>query len=116
MERESKLQFRLGVFGKFVPIIVAVVFLVYAGIHQSNANGYIIAFFMAMIVGAVFTKTPDAYGEACVKGLTKPIFTIITMAIMLAAVCGKMVSGSGLIQTLAYYVIEAKFTGGMFAV
>lgn len=44
MERESKLQFRLGVFGKFVPIIVAVVFLVYAGIHQSNANGYIIAF------------------------------------------------------------------------
>ena len=116
MERESKLQFRLGVFGKFVPIIVAVVFLVYAGIHQSNANGYIIAFFMAMIVGAVFTKTRDAYGEACVKGQTTPIFTIITMAIMLAAVCGKMVSGSGLIQTLAYYVIEAKFTGGMFAV
>lgn len=116
MAEEKGLQFRFGSFGKYIPVIVAIIFLVYAGVHQSNANGYIIAFFMAMIVGALFTKTPDAYGQACVKGLTKPIFTIISMAIMLAAVCGKMVSGSGLIQTLAYYVIQADFTGGMFAV
>ena len=62
----------------------------------------------------IFVKDDKAYGEAIVKGLGKPMFGVIVLAVILAAISGKLISGSGLVQTLAAYVVAAGFTGKLF--
>ena len=111
----KKLEFRFGTFGKYIPLLVAIVFIVIAGTHQSNVNGYCLAFFAAVIAGVPFAKDLTAYGEAATKGLTRPIFAVISVAVIVAAISGKLVSSSGLISTLAYLVIDSGMSGGMFA-
>lgn len=112
---EKKLEFRLGPVGKFIPLLVAVIFILIAGTHQSNVNGYCLAFFAAVVAGAPFAKDFRAYGEAALSGLSRPIFAVISVAVILAAISGKLVSSSGLISSLAYLVIHAGLSGGVFA-
>lgn len=112
---ETKLEFRFGKIGKYIPLLAAIAFIVIAGTHQSNVNGYCLAFFAAIIIGAPFAKNMTAYGEAAVKGLCRPIFAVISVAVILAAISGKLVSSSGLIGTLAYAVVKAGIGGGLFA-
>lgn len=112
---EKKLEFRFGAFGKYIPLIIAIIFIIVAGTHQSNVNGYCLAFFAAVIAGAPFAKNFTAYGDAAIKGLTRPIFAIISGAVIIAAISGKLVSSSGLISTLAYLVVHSGMGGGIFA-
>lgn len=113
-KNEDRLTFRFGMFGKLVPILTAGAVIAWAAVSQSNVNGYVVAFLAALIVGVVFAKNERAYGEAVIYGLSKPIFGVIVLAVILAAVSGKLISGSGVVQTIAYYVVEAGFTGNMF--
>ena len=111
----KKLEFRFGAFGKYIPLLVAIIFVVIAGTHQSNVNGYCLAFFAAVIAGVPFAKDLTAYGEAATNGLTRPIFAVISVAVIVSAISGKLVSSSGLISTLAYLVIDSGMNGGLFA-
>lgn len=113
-DNEKELTFYFGMFGKLMPLIVAVIIIVWAAVHQSNVNGYVIAFTAALLTGVLFTKDEKAYGEAVIYGLNKPIFGVIVLAVILAAVSGKLISGSGVVQTIAFYVVEAGFTGKWF--
>ncbi|MBR1812601.1 MAG: hypothetical protein IJ773_02135 [Lachnospiraceae bacterium] len=112
---QKKLAFRFGEAGKYIPVLIAIIFIVIAGTHQSNVNGYCLAFFAAVIFGAPFAKDFTAYGEAAVKGLGRSIFAIISVAVIIAAINGKLVSSSGLIQSLAYLVVNSGMSGGVFA-
>ncbi len=114
-QKQQKLEFRFGEAGKYIPVLIAVIFIIIAGTHQSNVNGYCLAFFAAVIIGAPFAKDFTAYGEAAVRGLGRPIFAIISVAVIIAAVNGKLVSSSGLIQSLAYLVVNSGMSGGLFA-
>ena len=73
-----------------------------------------IAFFAALVVGALFARDDKAYGEAIVYGLCKPMFAVIVLAVMLAAVSGKLISASGMVQTIANYVVAVGLTGRWF--
>ena len=86
----------------------------WAAISQSNVNGYVLAFFAALLTGVVFAKDEKAYGEALVYGLSKPMFAVIVLAVILAAVSGRLISASGAVQTIAAYVVAAGFTGKLF--
>lgn len=112
--KKERLEFRLGSFGRLMPLLTAAGIILFAAFHQSNVNGYVAAFFAALITGVVFVKDDKAYGGAIVKGLGKPMFSVIVLAVILAAVSGKLISGSGLVQTLAAYVVAAGFTGKLF--
>ncbi len=115
MEQEVKrITFRFGKFGKLAPLIVAAVMILWAAFSQSNVNGYVLAFFAALVTGVLFAKDEKAYGEALVCGLGKPMFGVIVMAVILAAVSGKLISASGVVQTIAAYVVAAGFTGKLF--
>ena len=81
---------------------------------QSNVNGYVLAFFAALVTGVIFAKDEKAYGEALVYGLSKPMFAVIVLAVILAAVSGRLISASGAVQTIAAYVVAAGFTGKLF--
>lgn len=112
--KTERLQFRLGALGRFMPLLVAAGLILWAACSQSNVNGYVIAFFAALVAGALFVRDDKAYGEAIVYGLCKPMFAVIVLAVMLAAVSGKLISESGMVQTIASYVVAMGFTGRWF--
>ena len=113
-ERPVKVEFYLGKAGKLIPLLVAAAVIVWAALNQSNVNGYVIAFFAALVTGVLFARNEKAYGEALVYGLSKPMFSVIVMSLMLAAVSGRLISSSGAVQTIAAYVVAAGFTGRLF--
>ena len=113
-DRPVKVEFYLGRFGKLIPLLVAAAVIAWAAMNQSNVNGYVIAFFAALVVGVLFARNEKAYGEALVYGLSKPMFSVIVMSLMLAAVSGRLISSSGAVQTIAAYVVAAGFTGRLF--
>ncbi len=115
MNENTRLEFRFGFFGKLIPLLVAIAFIIYAAVNGSNVNGYVVAFFMAVILGIVVAKDEKAYGQAIISGLTKPMFPVIALAVILAAISGKLISGSGMVQTIAAYAVQAGFTGKLFA-
>lgn len=110
----KKIEYRFGKVGSLAPLIVAAAMILWAAVSQSNVNGYVLAFFAALITGVVFIKDEKAYGEALVHGLGKPMFGVIVLAVILAAVSGKLISASGVVQTIAIYVVDAGFTGRLF--
>ena len=115
MEQKAKgIEFRFGKVGKLAPLIVAAAMILWAAFSQSNVNGYVLAFFAALVTGIIFAKDEKAYGEALVYGLSKPMFATIVMAVILAAISGKLISASGVVQTIAVYVVAAGFTGKLF--
>ncbi len=115
MEQKAKrVEFRFGKAGKLMPLVAAGAMILWAACSQSNVNGYVLAFFAALMTGVIFAKDEKAYGEALVYGLSKPMFGVIVMAVILAAVSGKLISASGAVQTIAAYVVAAGFTGKLF--
>ena len=115
MEQKAKrIEFHFGNIGKLAPLIAAAAMIIWAAVNQSNVNGYVLAFFAALITGVIFAKDEKAYGEALVYGLSKPMFGTIVMAVILAAISGKLISASGAVQTIAVYVVAAGFTGKLF--
>lgn len=113
-DNRKKVEFCLGGFGKAVPLLTAAGMIAWAALSQSNVNGYVIAFFAALVVGVLFAKDERAYGEALIYGLSKPMFAVIVLSVILAAVSGKLISSSGAVQTIAAYVVAAGFTGRLF--
>ncbi|MCM1386775.1 MAG: hypothetical protein NC231_05580 [Bacillus sp. (in: Bacteria)] len=115
MEQNTKrIEFHFGNIGKLMPLVVAAAMILWAAFSQSNVNGYVLAFFAALVSGVVFAKDEKAYGEALVYGLSKPMFATIVLAVILAAVSGKLISASGAVQTIAVYAVAAGFTGKLF--
>ena len=112
--RPKKVEFYLGGFGKAIPLLTAAAMIAWAAFSQSNVNGYVIAFFAALVAGVLFAKDEKAYGEALVYGLGKPMFAVIVLSVVLAAISGKLISSSGAVQTIAAYVVAAGLTGRFF--
>ena len=110
----QRIEYRFGKVGSLAPLIAAVAMILWAALSQSNVNGYVLAFFAALVTGVIFTKDEKAYGEALVYGLSKPMFAVIVLAVILAAISGKLISSSGVVQTIAAYVVAAGFTGKLF--
>lgn len=65
MEKNNHLEFRFGLVGKLIPLLTAVAIIFLAAMNQSDVNGYVVAFFMAIIVGILFVKDEKAYGHSC---------------------------------------------------
>ena len=63
-QKAKKIEFRLGTAGKLAPLVVAAAMIGWAAFSQSNVNGYVLAFFAALVTGVVFAKDENAYGEA----------------------------------------------------
>ena len=117
MENERKrVEYYFGKAGRFLPLLAACIMILWAACSQSNVNGYVVAFFVAVIVGAVFAKDDKTYGAAIIHGLSKPMFSVIVLAVILAAISGKMISSSGMVQTIAAYVVSVGLTGRLFVV
>ena len=100
--QQKKLAFYGGTFGRLIPLLTALLFILLAAISESDVSGYSVAFFAAVAAGCLFAKDRSAYGEAAIAGLARPMFGTVAVAILFAAVDGKLVAASGLIDFQAY--------------
>lgn len=113
-QKIPKITYHFGKAGSLAPLAAAAAMIAWAALNQSNVNGYVLAFFAALLTGVIFTRDEKAYGEAMVYGLSKPMFSVIVLAVILAAISGKLISAGGTVQTIAAYVVAAGFTGKLF--
>lgn len=64
MKKETqRLEFWMGAFGRCMPLLTAAGVILWAACRQSNVNGYVVAFFAALVVGALFVKDDRGYGD-----------------------------------------------------
>ena len=100
----------------FAPLVIAVIFMLYAALAHSDLGLYWVACLLGLIIGMFLCKTPEEYAKSVVRGLTNEIFGIMIIAVGLASVAGTIIKESGVITTLAVYVAQIGLTGPLFLV
>lgn len=55
-QKKKRIEFRFGKFGKLAPLMVAAAMILWAAFSQSNVNGYVLAFFAALVAGVLFAR------------------------------------------------------------
>ena len=98
----------------FAPILLAIVGLIYIAVKQADVPEYWVVFLLPMIVCLFLAKDKTAYCEAIIEGATNKVGGILIMAVLLAGICGQLIETSGLVDTLAHYLIELNFLGNKF--
>ena len=84
-----------------VPLIAAAIMIAIAAFNASDVSGYTLAFFVAIIAGAITTDDRRGYAAAVMNGLSDQMFGTVSVAIILASIAGSLVSKSGMIETLS---------------
>ncbi|MFQ5789171.1 MAG: Na+/H+ antiporter NhaC family protein [Acidobacteriota bacterium] len=112
---KHRLALRGGVWGAAVILVIALAFLTLAAINQSKIEGYVVAFLVPLLVAVFLAKDEREYGRAVIAGLSKPMFGIIALGVILASLAGQLVSQSGLIQSIAHMAVLAGLAGKDFA-
>ena len=81
---------------------------------RDSVPEYWVVFLLPMIVCLFLAKDKTAYCEAIIEGATNKVGGILIMAVLLAGICGQLIETSGLVDTLAHYLIELNFLGNKF--
>ena len=59
-QKVQRIEYRFGKAGSLTPLIAAAAMIIWAAFSQSNVNGYVLAFFVALVTGVIFTKDEKA--------------------------------------------------------
>lgn len=113
MENESgRLEFRLGNFGAFLPLITllgAILILVLSGwVHTKTLW---IACLAAMFVSIALAKKPAEAADALINGMARRMVAIMALAWMLASIMGKLLSTTGLVDSLVWLGVNVGVSG-----
>ena len=111
---ETHITYYGGKWVAFAPILLAIVGLIYIAVKQADVPEYWVVFLLPMIVCLFLAKDKTAYCEAIIEGATNKVGGILIMAVLLAGICGQLIEASGLVDTLAHYLIELNFLGNKF--
>ncbi len=114
MEKKGDLQLRGGIYGALALLAIALGFVIFAALKHAKIDGYMIAFSIPLILGIFFAKDQQKYGEALIQGLSKPMFSVIALSVILAAISGQLISQSGMIQSISNKAIAIGLTGKWF--
>ena len=113
MEKD-RLEFRLGSFGAFLPLITllgAIIALVLTGwVHTKTLW---IACLAAMFVAIVLAKKPAEASEAILGGMSRRMVAIMAMAWILAAIMGRLLRATGLVDSLVMLGVNIGIGGGL---
>ena len=109
------LELRGGAWGALLLVGIALTLVALAAVNNSRIDGYAVAFLVPVLVAVLLATNEQAYGRAVIGGLTKPMFAIIPLAVLLASIAGGLVRASGAVETLAGMAVSAGITGRHFA-
>lgn len=98
----------------FAPIMLAIAGLIYIAVKQANVPEYWVVFLCPLILCLFLAKNKTTYCEAIIEGATNSVGGILIMAVMLAGICGQLITVSGVVNTLANYLIRLNFLGNKF--
>ena len=115
MAKESeRLEFRLGSFGAFLPLITLL-----GGIVALVATGWVHTRTLwfpclgAMLVAIVLAKKPAAVSEAILGGMAQRMVAIMAMAWILASIMGRLLRATGLVDSLVWLGVNLGIGGGL---
>lgn len=111
---KDRLEFRLGTFGAFLPLIALlgiIVALVATGWVHTKTLWF--ACLGAMFVAIVLAKKPADASEAILGGMSRRMVAIMAMAWILASVMGRLLRATGLVDSLVMLGVNIGIGGGL---
>ncbi|MCF8008298.1 MAG: hypothetical protein K9K32_00920 [Halanaerobiales bacterium] len=116
LNSNQPLKFIGGKFMVFVPISLALVGLIYIALLNANIPEYWVVFLLPMIIIMPFVKNKKKYAEIIIDGFSSKVAMILVVAVMLAGISGTILNVSGLVKTLASYLVNLNLVGSKFVV
>lgn len=113
---KHKVVYYGGKWMAFVPIVLALIGLVYISVQKANIPEYWVVFLLPLILCSVIAKDKQKYANAIIQGLSEELSAILVMAIILAGINGAIIGKSGVILTLTNYMVKANFIGSKYIV
>lgn len=109
---EKHLEFRLGMFGAFLPL-----FTLFGGIILLAATGWVhtktlpVPCLAAMLVAILLAKKPSEASDAILTGMSRKMVAVMAMAWILAGIMGKLLRAAGLVDSLVWVGVNVGLTG-----
>ncbi|MGY2747577.1 Na+/H+ antiporter NhaC family protein [Arthrobacter sp. UYCu723] len=112
---------RIRMFGgpkmALVPALVLVGVLVWlSAAERANLSSFWVGGFAAIVVGLLLTRTPRAFAESLIRGLSDSTGAVIVTAYIFAGVFGSLLAGGGLVNGLLWLGVSAGLQGALFTV
>jgi Na+/H+ antiporter NhaC len=108
----DRLEFRLGSFGAFLPLITllgSILVLVLTGwVHTKTLW---IACLASMFVAIVLAKKPAEASDALINGMARRMVAIMALAWMLASIMGRLLRTTGLVDSLVWLGVNVGISG-----
>lgn len=100
-----------------VPALVLVGVLIWLSVaERANLSTFWVGGFAAIVVGLLLTRTPRAFAESIIRGLSDNTGAVIITAYLFAGVFGSLLAGGGLVNGLLWLGISANLHGAFFAI
>lgn len=110
--KSNRLEFRLGMFGAFLPLITllgVILALVLTGwVHTKTLW---VACLAAQFVAIVLAKKPSEAADALINGMARRMVAIMALAWILAGIMGKLLQASGLVNSLVWLGMNIGISG-----
>ena len=110
----TRLRFYGGKGVTFVPLLLSLCILFWIALHNGDIPVYWAAFLFPLILCLFLAKDKNQYCEAIVRGIVDPVGGMLIISILLAGICGVIISASGLVEALAQLVISIDLVGNKF--
>ena len=94
--KSNTLRFYGGKGVTFVPLLMSLCILFWIALHNGNVPVYWGAFLFPLILCVFLAKDKNQYCEAIVKGIVDPVGGMLIISILLAGICGVIISASGM--------------------
>lgn len=100
-----------------VPALVLVGILVWlSAAERANLSSFWVGGFAAIVAGLLLTRTPRAFADSIIRGLSDNTGAVIITAYLFAGVFGSLLGGGGLVNGLLWLGISANLHGALFAI
>jgi len=110
----DRLDFRLGSFGAFLPLVTligSILVLVITGwVHTKTLW---IACLAAMFIAIILAKKPSDASDAILGGMSRRMVAIMAMAWVLASIMGRLLRSTGLVDSLVGLGVNLGIGGAM---
>ncbi len=113
---ENKLNFYGGRYMVFLPMFIALMGLTYIASKNANIPAYWVVFLLPLIIIMPLVKDKREYSEIIIRGFSSEVAMVLVAAVIMAGISGVILNESGLVKTLAAYLVNFNLSGDNFVV
>ncbi len=112
-EAQELLRFRGGALGAFLPFGLFLFGVMGLGLSGAPVEtGFWPVLLAALMLGLLLARDRQAYSEAILAGMSRPLVMVLVMAWLLAGVLGTLLAESGLVPSLVWLGRATAVSGG----